>query len=347
MSAPAAFDAERAYVPLRNGLIVAVGQSDGRTRWSVDLPTTVTPAAAGGLVFVGSRSAVYALAAANGTVRWTAPVNAPIAAPVLFHTDWLILGLESREIVALRGSSGDEVWRRTVGAAVTAQPAISGDRVFSALADGRVVAFDLRTGDPVWERRLGAAPTELLALEDRLFVGSKDNFFYRLDLEHGDVEWRWRTGADIIGRAAADDRNVYFASLDNVLRALDRGNGAQRWKAALPVRPISGPVWSDGALFVAGAPSLHAFSAGTGAAEGQFGADAELLGPPHVFRTTEGEVRLVAVTGDGSVFELRHRVDPPLRPLDFVPGTKLAPEPAPRVLSTGATPARPLSPRQH
>ena len=91
--------------------------------------------------------------------------------------------------------------------------------------DGRVVALQVESGEPVWERRLGGAPNDMLALDDRLYVGSADNFFYCLDADDGEVAWRWRTGADVIGAPVADDRRVYFVSLDNVLRALDLRRG--------------------------------------------------------------------------------------------------------------------------
>ena len=89
------------------------------------------------------------------------------------------------------------------------------------LDNGLVLRLEIETGRSVWERRLGAAATTGVPYDDRLFVGSADNFFYSLSSEDGDVKWRWRTGADIIGTAALDATRVYFVSLDNVLRSLD------------------------------------------------------------------------------------------------------------------------------
>ena len=49
-------------------------------------------------------------------------------------------------------------------------------------------------------------------------------------------------GGDISGIPAADDKRIYFAARDNVLRALDRKSGNLRWKANLPVAPGRRPV---------------------------------------------------------------------------------------------------------
>ena len=42
--------------------------------------------------------------------------------------------------------------------------------------------------------------------------------------------------------AAADGELVYFASLDNIIRAVNRGNGNQRWKKPTGTRPIGPPL---------------------------------------------------------------------------------------------------------
>ena len=107
----------------------------------------------------------------------------------------------------------------------------------SRLNDGRVVALRVETGEPIWEQRLGGAPNDILALDDRLYAGSKDNFFYCLMTEDGRVDWRWRTGADVVGRPSPTSGRVYFVSLDNVLRAINHSNGVQQWMRPLPFRP--------------------------------------------------------------------------------------------------------------
>ena len=97
----------------------------------------------------------------------------------------------------------------------------------------------------------------------------------------GAVAWRWRTGADVIGVPVVDDARVYFVSLDNVLRALDRESGAQRWKRALPLRPTRGPVAAGATLLVSGlSPTLRAFNMKDGAPAGEVAGGGELAAPP-------------------------------------------------------------------
>jgi hypothetical protein len=85
----------------------------------------------------------------------------------------------------------------------------------------------------------------------------------------GRVDWRWRTGADVIGRPVADDRYVYFVSLDNVLRAMNLITGGQQWMRPLPLRPAWGPAKAGSTIVVAGLePPLRAFSQANGTAIG-------------------------------------------------------------------------------
>ena len=132
--------------------------------------------------------------------------------------------------MALRADSGEELWRQQAAGDVRIAPTVDGDRLYIPTVEGRISARDLLTGAELWSRMLGGSPTDIVATGDRLYVGSKDNFFYSIDTANGRLRWRWRAGADVVGAAVLDESRVYFAALDNLLRALDRYSGVQRWK---------------------------------------------------------------------------------------------------------------------
>ena len=54
------------------------------------------------------------------------------------------------------------------------------------------------------------------------------------------------------GCPLVDAHGVYFVSLDNVLWALNRSNGNQRWKRPLALRPTNGPLRAGQTLIVSG-----------------------------------------------------------------------------------------------
>ena len=134
-------------------------------------------------------------------------------------------------------SDGQLIWRRDLGVAgaraCQRSPAIACTCRWPTAASSRC---DVDNGELVWERRLGGPPNEILALDDRLYVGSNDNYLLLPD------DQRWPRRLALADRRRRRRRcrcrrdHVYFVSLDNVLRALNRKSGVQRWKrrAAVP-----------------------------------------------------------------------------------------------------------------
>src|SRR5688500_1792701 len=209
------------------GRIVALDRETGAARWTRDAATAWPPVVAGGAVYVATADAIRALDARTGEERWRVPSATPIAG-LLVAAD-LVIGLTAPDLaLAVRAAGGERVWQRPLGAA-SGTPALAsdGDRIF--VARGSVIA-GLRVSDGVvlWSRTLSGQLGQPVAAGDRVIVGSTDRFVWAIDAEDGDIEWTWRTGGAVVGAAAAA-QVVYFVSLDNILRAVNRGNGNQRW----------------------------------------------------------------------------------------------------------------------
>lgn len=272
-----------AYLALDSGALVSYDLEHGIPLWSVPLRTTWQPAIGQGLVFVAEAAALTAVQGDTGAVAWRVPFTEPLAAGLIWDNGWLIAETAEGSILAFRANDGGLIWRRSVAAGLHTPPALAGDRVYVALDDGEVLALQVATGEPIWTRRIGGRPSGLLADGPRVFVGSDDNYLYALLAASGEVAWRWPTGADVIGRPVIDDRHVYFVSMDNLARALDRRNGAQRWKRGLALRPTRGPVTAGEAVIVSGAvPTVPAFARKDGNPAGEINAEGELAAMPHV-----------------------------------------------------------------
>ena len=320
LSAPAAwpaYDATQAYVPVRDGQLVAIALATGRVVWVVDQPTRVPPAVGDRTVFVASGQSIQALDTASGATRWQVSLDSAISAPLFWDTGWLIGALENGGLLALRSQDGQEIWRRQLAGRTQILASIAGERLFIPLEDGRVLSLDLNSGEHLWEQKLGGSPARILALDD-LFVGSTNNFFYCLSQKDGSVKWRWRTGADIIGPAVVDEHRVYFLSLDNVLRALDRRSGVQRWTRPMDMRAAAGPRPAGDTLLVSGvSPEIRSYRMIDGEPAGSYQAPAELSAPPHIVGHPSPEgPHLVILTGEGQLVGLRRSLGPSSPALD-------------------------------
>jgi outer membrane protein assembly factor BamB len=289
----------RVFVARRDGQIAAVSLLDGEQVWEVARTVAGQPAVGGGLLYVETRGELHGLDTATGEARWSIPLEAPLSAPLVWNSGWLIVALDTQTLLALRAETGETIWQRTVAGGIDVAPALAGDRMYVSLDSGSVLAVSLMTGATAWDRQLEGAPSQVLPL-DALFVGATDNHFYRLSRLDGSIEWRWRTGGDVVGLPAVDEKRVYFSSLDNVLWALDRASGVQQWRQALDTRPTAGPVHIGDLLAIGGLSRfLTLFDPVGGVAYGRLAAPTELAVPALSVMTPSDGPFLVVVTGDG------------------------------------------------
>ncbi len=321
-SAPPLVDDGRAFVALESGEVAAFALADGAPLWSAAIESAFPLAVGEGLVFVAAPEAVVALDQTTGAERWRTLGVAAAAAPT-WHAGWLLAATGAPEIVALRAVDGAVIWREGLDGRPSGSAAIEGDRVYLPLEDGRVLARQIASGAPVWETRLAGAGRGIVALADRIYVGSIDNRFYCLAARDGRTLWNWRTGADVIGGAVVDAERVYFVSLDNALYALDRQSGVRRWKTPLPTRAVRPPSPAGRAVLVPVSGRTLLF-----APRGRGRPMAQVMLPADLFTASEfdaaRDVMVVTVTVDaGGRAELQgfgHAPPLPLEPLAAPPG---------------------------
>jgi outer membrane protein assembly factor BamB len=316
-AAPPGYDATTAYVPLNDGQLVAVDLERGTVRWRLDVATRFTPATGEGLVFTVTKETIEAREAASGTVRWRTPLPGGVAVPVYYDTGWLLASTTAGDLAALRASDGSLLWRRQLGAPLSGPPGPALDRLYLPLEDNRLLSVMLNSGETVWERTLSARVTTLLALDDQLVVGTAGKQIISIDLRRGRDRWTWSIGGDISGQPTADEDHIYLAARDNVLRAVDRGNGNLRWKANLPSRPAGGPLTVLGAVFMPMVSSqIAAFDPKTGKPVVTVSAAGE-IGVQPFFRTGVRFTApvLITVSREGQLQGFGRRLEPPPQPL--------------------------------
>jgi len=326
-AAAAGFDETTAYVPLKGGQLVAVDIERGTVRWRLDVATSFTPATGEGLVFTTTEGAIEARDARTGAARWRTPLPGGAAVPLYWDTGWLLASTPNGDLAAFRAADGTLVWRQPLGAPLAAAPAPALDRLFLPLADNRLVAVLLATGETVWSQTQTGRITGLLALDDQLVFGTTARQVTSVALSNGRERWTWRVGGDVSGAPSADDRHIYFAARDNVLRAVDRGNGNLRWKASLASRPTGSPLpLPDMVLMPLVSSEIASFELKVGKPAASVKAAGE-IGLQPFFRplARATAVRLVTVSREGHLQGFAQRFEPVPVLLAELPGLPAVP----------------------
>jgi outer membrane protein assembly factor BamB len=317
----------RGYFPIAQDRLVAYELQEGTLLWTAPVHAMSQPAIGDGLVFVVEAATLTALSEETGEVRWRLPFTESLAVPLVWDNGWLIAATTGGTILAFRGNDGTLIWQQEVVGGVHAKPALAADRVYIATDNGRVVALRVDTGLRLWDRAIGGVPNEMLALDDRVYAGSTDKYFYCLNTTTGAIEWRWSTGGNVVGLPIADEHRVYFISLDNVLRALDRHSGAQRWKRALPLRPTRGVIRVGDTIIVSGiSATAPAYWLKDGTPAGEITGGGELAAAPFAVSGTPLP-RVVLITRDLAKGTIIHAIGRSLEP----PTASIAPLPNPIV----------------
>lgn len=248
VSAGPVTDDIRIYFAFTSGVLAARDAVDGHEVWRQKKDVSQPMAVAGEFLVTSSGDAIEALNAATGKAAWIVP-RIKTVAPLLAQASWVIAVTET-EVLGIRAANGEIVWRHAAGG-VKLPPVLEGDRLYTGADDGRVLALNVQDGSVAWERFFPGGVTAIAAYQGRVYVGAGDKRLYCLaGSKKGDEEWAYQLGALTARHIAVDDDRVYVGSLNNVVRALDRRNGNQRWMAPLSQRPIYGAYVSGHVIFV-------------------------------------------------------------------------------------------------
>lgn len=190
---------------------------------------------------------------------WSHAAGWTITGAPAISGDRVIVGDRSGTLRAIRIEDGAVLWSTTLPGSVHTTPDVSRDRVVVTTGDGSIVALDRSSGAIVWSIDTGkpnvACP---VIVGDRVYVGSISGRFGCLSLSDGSTIWAFDSlRAFVETRPLVTDRSVIFGAWDSYLYALDRENGALRWKwnngsTARGLSPAAAwPVESGGRIYIA------------------------------------------------------------------------------------------------
>lgn len=257
-----ASDGKTVYLPLAEGVLVALNPADGKLVWKAETggEFSAAPAADERSVFVPTRYAetepgrvhgtLRALSRSTGVTLWMRTLPAPLAGSLVAGPSALFAGSADGRVYAFDKRSGLTLWINQYGEAFSSQPVLAGRLVYVGSEGGTLLALDQATGALVWQYRARARIQGPIAIANgTVFFGSGDGYVYAFSELRSKLVWRRRTGAAVQAVAAVDN-GLLAASLDNFAYLLTVNKGSLVWRRQLPGRISSRPITAtDGALF--------------------------------------------------------------------------------------------------
>jgi outer membrane protein assembly factor BamB len=235
----------------------------------------ITPAVAGGHVYVGSCSGRFiAFAEATGDEVWSYDTSAD-GPPAQFHGDALVAadlvivgtdGPPTGWLYAFERAGGRLRWKHPFIRGISAQVLGRDGVVFAVGGGGGVVALDTATGNVVWHfgeeppaDRSWARHDPVLA-GDLLLVPWPDGAVVALDARSGTPRWRAPLGAQVTTSVSAVGDGVWVGALDGRLRKLDLRSGDTLATVATDGTPYGDLQAAAGCLLVLTTGKDHALS---------------------------------------------------------------------------------------
>lgn len=232
------------YVASLNDTLYALDINSDRIVWkfATSAPISAAPTYFNGKVIVASDK-VYAIAASNGALSWSAPITVQYSSPAVGYPYVYVGGMDG-QMHALDLNTGTDVWDYPTGGQILSSPIVYGGNVIFGSSDKNVYCLDSVAKQPRWvyptDGRVLSSP---FASNQTIYFGSTDYFFYAVNVIDGSLKWKYNTNALIKSSPLVKDNHVYVAGFNKILYDFDT-SGSLRWS-----RDINGAIETSPVLY--------------------------------------------------------------------------------------------------
>ncbi|WP_092389839.1 outer membrane protein assembly factor BamB [Halopseudomonas salegens] len=248
------------YAADASGRVVAVDRDDGSVQWQarVDEPLTGAVGSGSGVVMLGTREGeVIVLDSNDGSEAWRAQMTSEVLAPPQTNGDVVVVQTQDDKVTALDITTGEQRWIYEASQSVLsvrghAAPVATLRQVFAGMSGGRVVALEASSGLLQWDQRIaqpqGRSELErmvdidgdLLLSGQNVYAASFQGNLAAIDGNSGEL--RWQRSASSHNGPAAGFGQVYLSRADGTVEAFDQNSGASAWSNdSLARRQLTAP----------------------------------------------------------------------------------------------------------
>lgn len=215
--------------------------------WQRDLKTTmVAPVTTyKNMVVVTTKKGTIFCFDITGKQLWKTDLGASIFSKPAIVNNQVIVGTMKGDLFTINLLNGNVVQVIGIDEAITSPIATMGidyqdEKSFAIIfgtATGKIFSYELSSLNLLWSNTSasGMIESKPLVLKDKIIFGSWDTFLYCIDAVTGLLNWKW-TGNPVFNYSPAasplvtDGKNVFFATPDKAITAVDLLLGKTSWK---------------------------------------------------------------------------------------------------------------------
>jgi outer membrane protein assembly factor BamB len=285
-------DGSRIYTAAADGTVSIVDGDNGAVTARLDAKRALSSGTAGSgeAIIVGTIKGEVVALDPSGKEKWVSSVGGEVLAPVVITGKHAIVRTGDGRIFALALADGKRQWvyQRPMPALLlraTTSVLVTPGNVVAGYPGGKLIALDLEDGKLTWEVTVSfpRGATELERVADvsglpvieagRICAAAFQGKVACFEIQSGNTLWT----RDISSSSglAIDDKSVYLVDDQDNVHALDRENGASRWKQdKLLRRRLIAPVVVGGKVVVGDSLGfLHVLAKDDGAMLGRLALD--------------------------------------------------------------------------
>ena len=248
------------YAASAEGEVKALDRSRGKKLWSTDLEIGLSGGVGyhdGSLLLGSSDGSVIRLDANSGAVMWSTKLTGEVLAPPQGDGRVVVAQSYDGKLQGLDFDTGEKLWTYDSNVPVltirgTGTPILRNNVIYAGFANGRVLAFNARNGTTLWEARVaisqGRSEIErivdidgTMALEgNELYAASYQGRVVAIDATNG--RKMWQRNVSSFSGVSQGFGNVYVTDEDGTITAYLRNGQGLRWQQdALAFRELSRP----------------------------------------------------------------------------------------------------------
>lgn len=221
-------------------------------------PIVGRPAAAEGVLYVGSRDAtVTALDPTTGDIAWKRRLGplADVESDILAVDDRLYFGSNDRRLYALSRERGTVVWKAPATGFVKVAPLVTHSTVYFGCSKGNLYAVHTRTGTRNWTRKLpGSLVTTPRLVQGRLYCVTSRGSLLGLDPHSGLVMQEASLADEVLSASVSPEGDlVVVGTGDGRFIAVDLETLVTRWSKQISRAAYGVAAFDDSSIYVGAA----------------------------------------------------------------------------------------------